>query len=119
MDAATLRMTVTFNRRYFTVPCAEFINHLLQRNIQDRLGYHGVDEIKNHPFFEGIDWGMLRRGALPPPPLTPHPPLPDESRIMKSGDSAWDIKEVRFAAGNGVSLVSMQLSVGFDCLFTE
>jgi len=25
-----------------------------------RLGRNGVDEIKNHPFFEGYDWANVR-----------------------------------------------------------
>jgi hypothetical protein len=30
-----------------------------------RLGRNGVDEIKNHPFFEGMDWNGLRNQAAP------------------------------------------------------
>jgi len=26
-----------------------------------RLGMNGVDEIKSHPFFEGLDWRNLRQ----------------------------------------------------------
>jgi serine/threonine kinase 38 len=29
----------------------------------DRLGAKGVDEIKAHPFFRGLDWNNLRTGG--------------------------------------------------------
>ena len=31
----------------------------------NRLGKNGVEEIKNHPFFEGLDWAKLRDGKAP------------------------------------------------------
>ena len=37
----------------------------LLRDPQDRLGQHGVAEIKAHPFFTGIDWSNLQ--AMRPP----------------------------------------------------
>lgn len=30
-----------------------------------RLGSKGVQDIKNHPFFEGLDWEKVREGAAP------------------------------------------------------
>ena len=32
---------------------------------EKRLGYNGAEEIKNHPFFKGIDWDNI--GELKPP----------------------------------------------------
>jgi len=29
--------------------------------VDKRLGYHGADEIKKHPFFKTIDWKNLRK----------------------------------------------------------
>jgi serine/threonine-protein kinase MRCK len=34
---------------------------------ENRIGKSGIDEIKNHPFFAGIDWDNMRK--LPPPYL--------------------------------------------------
>jgi hypothetical protein len=37
---------------------------ILKKMINDpeiRLGRNGVDEIKNHPFFEGFDWTIVRK----------------------------------------------------------
>lgn len=27
---------------------------------ENRIGNSGVEEIKGHPFFEGVDWGHIR-----------------------------------------------------------
>ena len=37
----------------------DFINKLLQRKPVKRLGYNGVEEIKNHPWMKDIDWDLL------------------------------------------------------------
>jgi len=37
----------------------------LLRDPSDRLGCRGVEEIKRHPFFKGVDWDGLRRSPAP------------------------------------------------------
>lgn len=45
----------------------DLISKLLNRNPEERLGYNGVHEIKNHPFFKDIDWVKLNnKGYIPP-----------------------------------------------------
>ena len=34
---------------------------------KERLGMKGHNELKNHPFFEGIDWVMLKMQKVPVP----------------------------------------------------
>ena len=34
---------------------------MLQRNPKNRLGYSGVEEIKNHPWMLNVDWERLVR----------------------------------------------------------
>ncbi|KAJ6230059.1 non-specific serine/threonine protein kinase [Anaeramoeba flamelloides] len=44
----------------------DLITKLLTRNPKKRLGYNGAEEIKNHEFFDGIDWEKLyNRGYTP------------------------------------------------------
>jgi serine/threonine protein kinase len=45
------------------------IVHLLNRNPSKRLGagQDGSEEIKRHPFFEGIDWDAVADRKVPVP----------------------------------------------------
>eukprot|EP01121_Diplochlamys_sp_Union-15-3_P010674 TRINITY_DN3017_c0_g1_i1.p1 TRINITY_DN3017_c0_g1~~TRINITY_DN3017_c0_g1_i1.p1 ORF type:complete len:168 (+),score=26.78 TRINITY_DN3017_c0_g1_i1:84-587(+) len=45
----------------FTVPdvAKDLINQLLTLEPEHRLGSKGANEVKNHPFFNGIDWENL------------------------------------------------------------
>jgi serine/threonine protein kinase len=49
--------------------CKQLIVSLLNRNPSKRLGAgpEGSEEIKRHPFFEGIDWSIVRYKKLEPP----------------------------------------------------
>ena len=49
----------------------EFINLLLQRKPRKRLGYNGVDEIKQHPWMKDIDWELLFQKKLEAPFIPP------------------------------------------------
>lgn len=42
----------------------------------ERIGYHGADEIKKHPFFDGIDWDNLRETEAPIVPVIVGPSIP-------------------------------------------
>lgn len=47
-------------------PAATDILKRLMCDADNRLGSHGgVDEIKGHPFFEGLDWKTLRNAKAP------------------------------------------------------
>jgi len=34
----------------------DFIQRLLDKDFSQRLGANGAEEIKKHPFLQGIDW---------------------------------------------------------------
>jgi len=45
----------------------DLITRLLTPNMSERLGYHGIDEIKKHPFFSQTNWEkMLNKSVYPP-----------------------------------------------------
>ena len=45
---------------------AEEILRKLISDPETRLGANGADEIKNHPFFKGIDWNHIKETLIPP-----------------------------------------------------
>ena len=53
----------------FSQAAASLISRLLIRDPALRLGagLGDAEEIKAHPFFEGLDWGALERKEIPPP----------------------------------------------------
>jgi serum/glucocorticoid-regulated kinase 2 len=40
---------------------------LLEKNPKDRLGYNSSDEIKNHPWFEKVNWNALLTKSIKAP----------------------------------------------------
>ncbi|CAA7404389.1 unnamed protein product [Spirodela intermedia] len=66
------------------------IRGLLVKEPEDRLGsLRGAAEIKQHPFFQGLNWALIRCAAPPEtrPPPAPVPPAPAavSSRGKKEG----------------------------------
>lgn len=46
---------------------ADFINQLLMRNPEKRLGSGGIDELKNHPWLADVDWKSIRDKLIKSP----------------------------------------------------
>ena len=46
---------------------------VLQRDVDKRLGCggQGAEELKNHPFFTGVDWVQVYQQKYPPPLIPP------------------------------------------------
>jgi hypothetical protein len=45
----------------------DFINGLLQRKQDKRLGINGIQELKNHPWFANYPWEKLAKKEMVPP----------------------------------------------------
>ena len=70
------RMTMTMNvelPNHFTMDLKLLLEGLLQRDVDKRLGCRGkgADEVKQHPFFHGIDWQMVYLQKYNPPLIPP------------------------------------------------
>ncbi|KAL4445496.1 hypothetical protein ABPG74_004570 [Tetrahymena malaccensis] len=47
--------------------CQDIISRLLQKDPNQRLGVHGAQEVKQHPFFRDINWqGIIRKEVKAP-----------------------------------------------------
>ncbi|KAI4991451.1 hypothetical protein ZWY2020_039822 [Hordeum vulgare] len=56
----------TRQRTFVSLPARQLIYRLLHRDPANRMGsYEGSNEIKQHPFFRGINWALVR-GTAPP-----------------------------------------------------
>ena len=49
-----------------TIPaeCKDFVQKLLEKNPEKRLGKSGAAEVKEHKWLEGIDWEAVRNKQL-------------------------------------------------------
>lgn len=57
---------------YLTRDAQNFMSRLLVRNPKSRWGYKDIEKIKNHSFFDGIEWDLLeRRDPNIVPPIVP------------------------------------------------
>lgn len=70
------RMTLTMNVELpdsFTPELKSLLEGLLQRDVSKRLGCQGgsAQEVKEHPFFKGIDWQQVYMQKYPPPLIPP------------------------------------------------
>lgn len=63
---------VRFPREVLSPEGRSFVKGLLNRNPKHRLGaVNDARELKAHPFFQDIDWALLRAKNIPPP-FKPH-----------------------------------------------
>ena len=51
----------------FSPDLVSLLSGLLQFYPERRLGYNGAAEIKNHPWFQSLDWTVASRLGLEPP----------------------------------------------------
>ena len=64
----------------WSLASADFVNRLIQRKPANRLGYHGPEEVKSHPWFFGFPWRSLAEKTLQPP-FVPEPGDNFDSRV--------------------------------------
>ncbi|KAG0257777.1 Serine/threonine-protein kinase MRCK alpha [Mortierella polycephala] len=69
--------------------CKDIITRLLARK-ENRLGKNGVEEIKAHPFFKGVDWDNIRKAV---PPFLPIIETPDDTSNFRFDDDHDGIDE--------------------------
>lgn len=70
------RMTLTSNVELpetFSKELKSLLENLLHREVNERLGCkgRGAEEVKEHPFFNGLDWQQVYMQKYPPPLVPP------------------------------------------------
>lgn len=56
-----------YNKEYFDSTLKSLLKGLLCKNGKNRLGYNGIHEIKNHPWFDDINFEELANHQIEPP----------------------------------------------------
>ena len=51
----------------WSVEAADFVNRLIQRKPQNRLGLNGPSEVRNHPWLRSYPWDDLKAGLIRAP----------------------------------------------------
>jgi len=69
LDKAVVERKPQFPKEIFSKEAISLLTGLLQKRPENRLGCSekGIEEIKDHPFFESIDWGLVEAGYIDPP----------------------------------------------------
>jgi serine/threonine protein kinase len=66
-DRAVCTEEPPYDPNVFSPTAISLLKGLLAKDPAKRLGARGTQEIKDHPFFASIDWGLLEVGYLDPP----------------------------------------------------
>ncbi|ETO21790.1 rhodopsin kinase, partial [Reticulomyxa filosa] len=67
LDRNVVEMEPSFPLEYFSANARSLVKGLLCKNPRKRLGANGIHEIKQHPWFDLADFGLLEAGYLDPP----------------------------------------------------
>ncbi|ETO18691.1 hypothetical protein RFI_18561 [Reticulomyxa filosa] len=67
LDRNVVEMEPSFPLEYFSANARSLVKGLLCKNPRKRLGANGIHEIKQHPWFDSADFGLLEAGYLDPP----------------------------------------------------
>jgi serine/threonine protein kinase len=66
-EDGVLKLDITYPPEEFPAEARDLLEKLFIVDPKQRLGARGVEEIKAHPFFSGIDWQKLAALETPPP----------------------------------------------------
>lgn len=83
----------------------DLISRLLHSNPKQRLGANGAEEVKKHPFFQGISWGTLLTHSEPP--FVPAVKL-DDTTYFEAREEYWPLMEEDFGFSNGAAAASTE-----------
>ncbi|KAK0039171.1 cAMP-DEPENDENT SER/THR PROTEIN KINASE (ALPHA SUBUNIT) [Biomphalaria pfeifferi] len=72
----------------------DLITSLLEKNRANRLGFGGIEEIMNHPFFASLSWSDVGNRRLKPP-IIPKPFKDINSHSDTDNGSEADISSIR------------------------
>jgi len=69
----------------WSVESADFINRLIQRKSNSRLGANGPSEVKSHVWFKDYDWEAIKNKSAVAPFIPPN----EDNFDQKYANGAW------------------------------
>eukprot|EP00475_Leptophrys_vorax_P003971 TRINITY_DN1231_c0_g1_i1.p1 TRINITY_DN1231_c0_g1~~TRINITY_DN1231_c0_g1_i1.p1 ORF type:complete len:645 (-),score=190.06 TRINITY_DN1231_c0_g1_i1:64-1998(-) len=67
LDKNVVSVDPEYPEEFFSPEAIDLLSKLMIKDPSKRLGVNGIEEIKQHPWFDPIDWGLLEAGYLDPP----------------------------------------------------
>eukprot|EP00475_Leptophrys_vorax_P027336 TRINITY_DN38991_c0_g1_i1.p1 TRINITY_DN38991_c0_g1~~TRINITY_DN38991_c0_g1_i1.p1 ORF type:complete len:644 (-),score=188.23 TRINITY_DN38991_c0_g1_i1:94-1989(-) len=67
LDKNVVSVEPEYPEEFFSPEAIDLLTKLMVKDPSKRLGANGIEEIKQHPWFDPIDWGLLEAGYLDPP----------------------------------------------------
>jgi len=94
LDKAVVEREPKFPPDIFSPEATDLLTGLLQKRPEKRLGCgpKGIEEIKEHPFFHSVDWGLLEAGYIDPP-FVPNKMDVNAASLKDIGD--FDVQKLR------------------------
>lgn len=62
-----LKLEIEYPPSVFSAEATDLLQRLFVPDPEKRLGFHSVDEIKQHPYFENVNWAQMERMEVPVP----------------------------------------------------
>ena len=82
---------ITFKKSNIDPQAKDLIRQLLTKEPTLRIGIDSIQEIKDHPYFAGVDWATLRNNSVPyNPPKVKRPPALKKPIMSSSFSKAND-----------------------------
>ena len=79
--------------RGWSLEAADFVNKMIQRKPQNRLGFEGSDEVKNHPWLRDFPWNDLYERRVRAPFI---PPMEDNFDQKNISEEWKDLEDTEF-----------------------
>lgn len=78
---------INFKKSNIDPQAKDLIRQLLTKDPTLRIGFDSIQEIKDHPYFAGVDWATIRNNKVPYNPPKVKRPAPLKKPIMSSSFS--------------------------------
>ncbi|ORE18378.1 kinase-like protein, partial [Rhizopus microsporus] len=97
-----------------SVECRQVIQGLLAKRPKDRLGHgrEGLQKLKSHPWFQGLDWEQLESKKAQPP-FIPNKDVPNYDAVHELEELLFEEEPLRVHPKSKDSTATMEINTKF------